>query len=115
MITFPDYDFGMYGGTDAAEAEATAQIDASAGTKTPAPELTVGVVFNDLAAGVGSAVKTTGGAVADTFSGAANFVTSKVRNTYLYLVGGVLLIGIVGILVFGAGTRFLSKMEGRLP
>lgn len=115
MITFPDYDFGMYGGTDAAEAEAQAQIDATAGTKNPAPDLTVGVVFNDLAAGVGSAVQTTGGAVADTFSGAASFVTTKVRNTYLYLVGGIMIIGIVAILVLGAGSKFLSKMEGRLP
>lgn len=114
MITFPDYDYPWIGGTDAAQAEAQAQIDASAGTSKPAPDLTPGVVFNDLTEGVTSTVKGAGGAVADTFNGIVSGVKSTVRNTYFYLVGGIALIAILAILVMGIGTRFMARMEGPL-
>lgn len=114
MITFPDYDYPWQGGTDAAQAEAQAQIDASAGTQNPAPELTPGVVFNDLTEGVKTTAKGAGGAIADTFSGAVNAVKSTVRNTYFYLVGGIAIIAILAILIMGMGARFMRTMEGPL-
>ncbi len=38
-------------------------------------------------------------------------VTGTVRNTYLYLVGGIVIIGILGIVLLGAGTRFMGKVQ----
>jgi hypothetical protein len=39
-------------------------------------------------------------------------LSSSIRNSWFYLVGGLVLIGVVMIVILGAGTRFMSKVEG---
>lgn len=38
-------------------------------------------------------------------------VTSTVRNTYLYLIGGIVVVGILAIFVLGAGTKFAGTIQ----
>jgi len=40
-------------------------------------------------------------------------VKSTTRNVFLYLIGGTAIVGILAIVLLGAGTRFMAKIEGR--
>lgn len=53
-----------------------------------------------------------GSTVVDAGKSAVGAVTGTIKNTYLYLVGGIALVGIIAIVVLGAGTKFLGKVEG---
>ena len=50
-------------------------------------------------------------AIAGGISSVSNYVSGTVRNTYLYLIGGIVIIGILAVVVLGAGTKFLGKVE----
>lgn len=52
-------------------------------------------------------------ATGDAVGGAIDTVKSTVKNTWVYLVGGIALIGIIAIVLLGASSRFMSKIEGR--
>ena len=51
-------------------------------------------------------------AIKDTASGVVESVTSTVRNMYFYLIGGVAIIGILAIILLGASSRFMGRMDG---
>ena len=102
MESFPNVDY-----TGVPEADIS-DLESTAGTKAPAIPFTLGVVFEDVSSGVVSAGKeiiSVPGKIVDS-------VKSTVRNTYLYLVGGIVLIGIVAIVVLGVGSRFVKQIEG---
>ena len=96
MDTFPDVDYIW---RTPKEGTATDQFK----TYSPQnPDFTIGTVFKDVASGIGSVV-----------SAPIDYVKSTVMNTWFYLVGGVALIGIIAIVVLGASSRVMARMEGR--
>jgi hypothetical protein len=40
-------------------------------------------------------------------------VKNTTKNIFLYLIGGVAIVGILAIVLMGAGARFMAKVEGR--
>ena len=51
-------------------------------------------------------------AVAGGVSSVTNYIGGAVKNTYLYLIGGLVIVGVLAVVVLGAGTKFLGKAEG---
>ena len=58
--------------------------------------------------GISSAVEYVKGGLTSTIEG----IKTTTRNTFLYIIGGVALIGIIGIVLLGAGSRFMGKVQG---
>jgi len=111
MTTFPDYDFGWswVDNSPSGEPNASPPKDETAGTAKPDPPFTLGVVVEDIGAGV----KKAGGAVTGAVGGAFSAVTGSIKGAYWSLIGGVAIIGIIAIVALGASSRFMGKMEGR--
>lgn len=61
-------------------------------------------------ADIGSALTDFGGVLKSAVSYPVTAVTGTVRNAYLYLIGGIVVIGILAIFVLGAGTKFAGKI-----
>jgi hypothetical protein len=40
-------------------------------------------------------------------------VKNTTKSVFLYLIGGVAIVGILAIVLMGAGARFMAKVEGR--
>lgn len=66
-----------------------------------------GGFLSDVGAVISAPFKSLAGGI----SSGIDSIKGTVRNTFLYLVGGILLIGILGIVLLGAGTRFMGKIE----
>ena len=133
LETFPSYDFPLWGNTpestESGGAEPTGNIDMpfgenyygtgdSSGDKfqtnnvIPQPAFTLGTVANDFIGGTKAIVSKPITAATGFFSGMFDKLTSGVRNTYFYLIGGIAIVGILAIVVLGASSRFMGKMEG---
>jgi len=133
LETFPSYDFPLWGNTpestESGGAELPGNIDmpfgedylgsgvsADSNFKTysvvPAPAFTLGVVASDFVGGTGAIISKPVEAVKGALSGMVDSVKSTVRNTYFYLIGGIAIVGILAIVVLGAGSLFMGKMEG---
>lgn len=132
MAEYTGYDFPIVGNDElGAELlpqdsfEATNDVFKSYNT-VPVPKKTDsadGSFLGDFTTAVGSGItypfKAAGGAASEIVGKAKDVVTSAiegtkstVRNAYLYLIGGVAIIGILAIVLLGAGSRVMSKVEG---
>ena len=67
---------------------------------------TVGTVATDLVAGAKAAAMVPINAVGS----AIDSVKTTARNTFLYLVGGAALLGILALLLMGSASRFAGKV-----
>jgi hypothetical protein len=131
METFPSYDFPLWGNTPESTSIGTAPIEGSEdmpfgenyggmGAKEifktknviPVPPFTIGTVATDFAGGVTSAVAVPVKAVKDTLSSVYSSVSGTIRNTFLYGIGGIVILGILAIVLLGAGTKFAGKVQG---
>ena len=133
LETFPSYDFPLWGNTpestESGGAESGGNIDMPFGENyfgtgdssgdmfrtnntIPVPAFNLGIVASDFIGGAGSVASKPIEAVKGVFSGIVDSVKGTVRNTYFYLIGGVAIIGILAIVLLGASTRFMGKMEG---
>jgi hypothetical protein len=99
MNLFRTYDIGRI--TPAKPSVESAGFISDVGTVAAAP-------FKSLAGGISSAVEYVKGGISSAVEG----VKGTVRNTFLYVIGGVALIGIIAIVLLGAGSRFMGKIEG---
>jgi len=50
-------------------------------------------------------------AVAGAATSVVDYGKSTVRNTYLYLIGGIVIVGILAVFVLGAGTKFMGTVQ----
>jgi hypothetical protein len=132
LETFPSYDFPLWGNTPESTESGGAtggNIDMPFGENyfgngdssgdifrtqnvVPVPPFTPEVLLSDFSGGVKKVVAAPVNAVSGFISGAVDSVKSTVRNTYFYLIGGVALIAILAIVVLGASSRFMGRMEG---
>jgi hypothetical protein len=133
LETFPSYDFPLWGNTpestESGGAALSGNIDMPFGEnyfgtgdssgeifKTssviPPPPFTLGIVANDFIGGAGAIVSKPVEAAKGFISGIVDSAKSTVRNTYFYLIGGIAIVGILAIVLLGASSRFMGKMEG---
>jgi hypothetical protein len=134
LETFPSYDFPLWGNTPDSTESGGAEIlpgnidmpfgenyfgtGDSSGDKfqsnnvIPQPAFTLGTVANDFIGGTKTIISKPITAATGFFSGIVDSVKGTVRNTYFYLIGGIAIVGILAIVLLGASSRFMGKMEG---
>lgn len=113
METFPDVDFpmsdaGLFGSYNTVDFPQTPKpqvvLTDVSGTGKVIPKSEDGLL-SDAWKVITSPFKAVKDAAVDVAEGAA----TKVRNMYLYLIGGIALIGIIAIIVLGSASRFTEN------